>query len=256
VSIGLTLYELARRSALVRRAFQIGEAGMFGTSIRKGIASFILDQYHRSEFRRKWLWLCYGEPHFEDHADTLWRAYRGDLDQGIYRLGPAFNAARVIKEGDIVLDIGCGDGGLTKRFFAPRASLVVALDIEPSAIAEAKRRNQSSKIQYILGDAADGPFPTGPFNVIILDGTLGHITKADSEILLGRIKSSLAPGGYFCGSENVGRQDHDHLQIFETDNDIRDALTPFFSSIDISTSVYRISKHHIRSEATWICRNH
>lgn len=254
MSIGARLYGLTQRSTVARRSFQAVEAGIFGTSLRKSIASFVLKQYHRSEFRRKWLWSCYGEPHFEDHSDTLWRAYLGDLDQGIYRLGPAFNAARLIKEGDSVLDIGCGDGGLTKRFFAPRASRVVAIDIEPSAIAEARRSNASPKIEYIEGDAVKGAFPQGPFNVVVLDGTLGHISKSDSEMLLSKIKDILAPDGYFCGSENVGRQDHDHLQIFETDEDIRNLLAPFFSSVEVSTSQYRISKHHVRSEALWTCR--
>jgi 2-polyprenyl-3-methyl-5-hydroxy-6-metoxy-1,4-benzoquinol methylase len=67
--------------------------------------------------------------------------------------------AEIIRDGDVVLDVGCGDGSLTKRFLAARAFHVDAIDIEPSAIACASSHNRAPNITYTVLDAVKDPLP-------------------------------------------------------------------------------------------------
>lgn len=58
-----------------------------------------------------------------------------------------------------MLDIGCGDGLFTKRFFASGAAQVDGIDIEPSAIETARAGKAAPDITYHLLDATSDPFP-------------------------------------------------------------------------------------------------
>lgn len=252
MSIGSRLYDIAQRYPAARHAFHVGEATMFGTSVRKHAASFILDQYHRSEFRRKWLWWNYGEPHFTDHRDTFWRLYKGDMGEGVYSLFRGFNAAQHIKKGDRVLDIGCGDGGYTKRFLAPRALEVIAVDLEPSAITAAIKNNSAGNIAYSKLDAVSEPLPSGPFDVVVMDGVLGHVSTEGGNVVLAKIKNSLSEQGWFCGSESIGHEGHDHLQFFETEAALKKLLIRHFANVSIKTQIYKTGTIE-RAEAVWEC---
>ena len=53
--------------------------------------------------------------------------------------GPAF-CGFAIKPGSQILELGCGMGYYTDVFFAPFASEIVAIDIDPRAIETARRR--------------------------------------------------------------------------------------------------------------------
>lgn len=89
-----------------------------------------------------------------------------------------------INSKDKVLDIGCGNGSLTFDL-AKKADKVVGIDFEKKYIKKAERKNNSPKIEYILGDATDYPFQE-KFDVVILSNVLEHID--DRIIFLKKIK--------------------------------------------------------------------
>jgi SAM-dependent methyltransferase len=245
-----------RRNIVLRNFAHFVEAAIFGSEIRESLAKGILSQYYRSTFRRQWAWQVYGEPHFSIHSGALFSLLNGQIGQGIYTFTRAFLSAEIISEGDHVLDIGCGDGGLTKRFYAPRAAHVDAIDIEESAIDYAGKRNSAPNISYRRLDAVLEPFPRSSYDVIIFDGAIGHFTREGSAVVLKKISSALAPGGVFCGSESLGTEGQDHLQVFRTCDDLRSLLLEQFGHVRVKQQKYPIhTMSNDRIEAYWRCSN-
>jgi len=70
-----------------------------------------------------------------------------------------------VKDGEHVLDVGCGTGSLT--FALPKAANVAevaAVDYSPVFVEEAKRRNDDPRIRVQQADATDLPFADGTFD--------------------------------------------------------------------------------------------
>lgn len=71
-----------------------------------------------------------------------------------------------IQRSDIVLDIGCGIGSLTKSL-ARRSRLAVGIDISRQMLNKAKRTgNQDSKSEFVHGDAECLPFRQNSFQAL------------------------------------------------------------------------------------------
>ncbi|MFA7209281.1 MAG: class I SAM-dependent methyltransferase [Parcubacteria group bacterium] len=78
-----------------------------------------------------------------------------------------------ITRGDVVLDIGCGNGSVAHDI-SKKAAQVFAIDIEEEKITVAKKKFQNDNLEYILGDATTYNFKA-EFDVIILSNVLEHI---------------------------------------------------------------------------------
>jgi 2-polyprenyl-3-methyl-5-hydroxy-6-metoxy-1,4-benzoquinol methylase len=89
-------------------------------------------------------------------------------------LSRGFFVADLLRDGDRLLDIGCGDGFFTNRFFAARCTHIDAIDNDAEAIRAACARHRASNITYALLDAAAQPFPNTRYDVIVWDGAIGH----------------------------------------------------------------------------------
>ena len=57
-----------------------------------------------------------------------------------------------------ILDVGCGEGTLTREL-ARRAPTVVGIDTDQRSIDEAERQVGTARVDYVVGD-----FLTHPFN--------------------------------------------------------------------------------------------
>lgn len=78
-----------------------------------------------------------------------------------------------INPGDIILDIGCGNGFVASEI-SKKASKVVGIDTDPIHIELAKKYHSKNNIEYILGDATEYSFET-KYNAIVLSNVLEHI---------------------------------------------------------------------------------
>ena len=162
----------------------------------------------------------------------------------------------MVRSGDLVLDIGCGDGGYTSRFLAPRASHVDAVDVEGSAIKRARRDNSRSNVAFMRLDAITENFPRASYHLIVMDGVIGHLQAEDSRYLLLKIASCLSGDGVFFGSESLGRiEGHDHLQFFDGKEDVRSILKDHFRRVLINEFYYDIGRGFVRREAIGRCSN-
>lgn len=87
------------------------------------------------------------------------------------------------------LDVGCGEGMLTRRL-AERIPHVVGIDADETSIETA--RAAAGHIDYVLGDILTYPFEPQTFDVVTSVATLHHM---DTTAALVRMAGLLRPGG-------------------------------------------------------------
>jgi SAM-dependent methyltransferase len=223
------------------------ETLVYGGRVRHALLSSSIRAHYRSLFRRSVVWFS-DEPHFfNNRANVVNLAF--DENAEPYSLYRGFYASEVIKQGDVVLDIGCGDGFFTRKFLAPKAAQVDAVDIEPRAM-EATRQNKGKNITYLLMDAVKDPFPRGHYDVIVWDGALGHFSADTTHQVLEKIAKA---GDLFVGSESLGHEGSDHLQFFETLDDLARLFKPYFKHVYMKKAEYSATVERV--EAYWRCSN-
>jgi len=74
-----------------------------------------------------------------------------------------------------VLDLGCGDGFYTIRFFdhgSPR--MITGVDKSRNALEVAKMNVQNRFLQFVVSDATKLPFPDDTFDIALIQSILHH----------------------------------------------------------------------------------
>ena len=78
---------------------------------------------------------------------------------------------RLVKlNGQRILEIGCGDGRLTRQY-APLASTVVAIEPDPARIREARRAGRTN-VSFRVGTAEGLRLGGGPFDIALFSWSL------------------------------------------------------------------------------------
>ncbi len=82
-----------------------------------------------------------------------------------------------IKDGERVLDVGCGYGAVARSIALERPHCrVTGIDMDESRLAQAQTSRNPPNLDFVLGDAtSDGPL--GSWDVIVLSNVLEHITR-------------------------------------------------------------------------------
>ena len=226
-----------------------------GGRIREKFLLWLLRRHYERSFRRLWNPNVV-RPHFTYHRLSWFFFGFGRRRMHPYQLIRAFYAAEALRPDDIVLDIGSGDGFFTNHFLSAQSAEVDAIDIDPMAVAEAKRHNARRNIAYHLRDAVRDPFPRTKYDVIVWNGAIGHFSAADTAVLIDKIAGALSAEGIFVGSESLGREGYDHLQRFETTAAMAKLFQPRFANVWIKSLRYPVfNTDFIRNEAYWRCAN-
>jgi SAM-dependent methyltransferase len=115
-------------------------------------------------------------------------------------------AAHLPARPDRALVLGCGAGWL-ERALARRGRFrsIVACDFAAESVTRARaaaRVEGFSSIDYMVLDLENERLPPGPFDVVIANDVIHHITGL--EPLYSRIEGVLAPGGKLIFNEYVG----------------------------------------------------
>jgi len=95
-----------------------------------------------------------------------------------------------IKDGDVILDAGCGNGRHSWEVYNRNHSSVVALDIDTESIKKNKyvlhslkeERGIKSNYHLLLADVTKLPFKAGRFHRIICSEVLEHIPEDKSAV--------------------------------------------------------------------------
>lgn len=89
-----------------------------------------------------------------------------------------------------VLDVGCGDGLLTRRL-APFADRVTGVDVSPAMVDRCRALADAPHLRYVEGDVLTTDVG-GPFDLVTCVATLHH---TDLRAGLTRLAELTAPGG-------------------------------------------------------------
>ena len=106
-------------------------------------------------------------------------------------LGNAVLEMLAPQPGELVLDVGCGDGVLTQRI-ADAGAAVIGIDSSPEMIAAAQARGLDARVQ----SATELTF-TAEFDAVFTNAALHWIKAADT--VIAGVSRALKPGGRFVG---------------------------------------------------------
>jgi 23S rRNA (adenine-N6)-dimethyltransferase len=93
----------------------------------------------------------------------------GNVRWGWHRLSPGWAAQLVadagVRPGDLVLDIGAGDGAITAPLVAAGAH-VIAVELHPQRADALRRRFAGAPVRVVRADVRDLRLPRRPFRVV------------------------------------------------------------------------------------------
>ncbi len=95
-----------------------------------------------------------------------------------------------IRCGAVVLDLGCGAGGVMELFGA-QVETLIGIDRHLPSL----RHNRTGAMQRVLGDADALPFPAGTFDLIVCSWVIEHVVRPERMFM--EISRVLKPAGHF-----------------------------------------------------------
>jgi len=99
-----------------------------------------------------------------------------------------------LKKDSRILDVGCGAGFATNSL-ALDGYKVTGIDLAEGALDEAKLRDETKSVEYIMADALKLPFEDNSFDAVISLDFLEHVYEPEKAVK--EISRVLKPGGLF-----------------------------------------------------------
>lgn len=170
----------------------------------------------------------------EDFAEAAER-----LSQKVYR------AARV-REGEKVLDAGCGFGGTLASLNENFSNLdLTGLNIDARQIARAKTKFQAragNRLQYAEGDACAMPFPDDAFDAVLAVECIFHFP--DRRKFFSEARRVLKPGGRLAICDFLPGK---LFRRFTASQGMQRSLAPIFGPMKMN---YTLSDYRALAEET------
>jgi len=175
-----------------------------------------------------------------DFEFTGERVVPGQVDRNLWNehLARYAFAAR-LSRARRVLDLGCGTGYGSDEL-ASLAHSVIAVDIAPGALLQARSRYERRNLDFSAADGAQLPFRDGSFDLVVAFEVIEHLK--DWQGLLFEARRVLAPGGqlivstpnklYYAESRQASGPNPYHEHEFEYE-EFRQALAQHFPYVSL-----------------------
>ncbi len=142
------------------------------------------------------------------HVQEFFTARAADWDSRFPDDGPAYAAAAAelgLREGDRVLDAGCGTGRALPplRAAVGPSGVVLGADLTPAMLEAAVRAGRDAEGQLLLADVAALPLRSESLDAVFAAGLVAHLPRpADGLRELARV---VRPGGTLALFHPIGR---------------------------------------------------
>lgn len=125
-----------------------------------------------------------------------------------------------IKSTDIILDVGCGAGGML-YYTAQKCKEAYGIDVVDytDGFKIRKKRYNINNLQFVLGNATKMPFEDNFFDIITAVSAIEHNTLEELNILMKECGRILKPGGRLIATGATGHG------YWDSEEDIRNACT-------------------------------
>ena len=113
------------------------------------------------------------------------------------------------------LDVGCGEGLLTRQL-AMSVTNVTGIDPDETSIERARQQaNGSAQLEYVVGDIRTHPFELGSFDVVMAVNSIHHIDTRQALTLLGALAKPCGIVGIIglCRRRILADSPHDGLMF-------------------------------------------
>ncbi|MFI7400587.1 class I SAM-dependent methyltransferase [Streptomyces sp. NPDC049541] len=142
------------------------------------------------------------------HVQEFFGARAADWDSRFPDDGPAYAAAVAemgLREGDRVLDAGCGTGrALTPlRAAVGTSGVVVGADLTPAMLQAAVRAGRGRDGQLLLADVAALPLRSEALDAVFAAGLIAHLPQPSEN--LRELARVVRPGGTLALFHPIGR---------------------------------------------------
>jgi SAM-dependent methyltransferase len=140
------------------------------------------------------LWAVATAPQYKGgkwDADAFFESGRRQIEMVLEHAGSLGQSPR-----GVAFDFGCGVGRLSQAL-ADHFDSVVGVDIAPSMIAEARKRNQhGDRLEFVLNERPDlSIFADGSFDFLYTEITLQHMEPRYSTAYIAEFFRIVRPGG-------------------------------------------------------------
>ncbi|MFE0798795.1 class I SAM-dependent methyltransferase [Streptomyces sp. NPDC058812] len=142
------------------------------------------------------------------HVQEFFGARAADWDSRFPDDGPAYGAAVAelgLREGDHVLDAGCGTGRALPALRAAvgPSGLVVGADLTPAMLQAAARAGRDRDGRLLLTDVAALPLRSGTLDAVFAAGLVAHLPDPTGD--LRELARVVRPGGVLALFHPIGR---------------------------------------------------
>jgi SAM-dependent methyltransferase len=124
----------------------------------------------------------------------LAEAYERQMGRWSRQLAPLLIDFAGVREGDRVLDAGCGTGSLSMTIAeVTKAAKIVGIDASKGFIEYARASNSDTRVSFELGDAQNLPYSDGSFDRCLSLLVVNHIP--DTPKAVAEMRRVTKPGG-------------------------------------------------------------
>jgi SAM-dependent methyltransferase len=149
-----------------------------------------------------------------------------------------------------VLDVGCGDGGLTREL-AGLGARVTGIEVSERQLAAARAADDGAlDTRYLVGRAEAIPLPDESFDLVVFRATLHHVAVEEMSAALDEAARVVRPDGLVYVAEPLAQGDfYELVSIVDDEDEVRDAAQRALAAAassglrQIATEDYELVSH-------------